>query len=115
MTPEEKQAQKMERDAKIIEYYQAGHKLSQCASHFQLGRQRVQKILKKAGVWTPYVKTSRTQFLGITVTEPTKQALKDAAKEQGVSMSQFASDVLEAAINEDQEPDHERHQPSPDA
>lgn len=67
MTPEEKQAQRTLRNQAICAYYEAGHALSACASRFRLNRQRVLQILKAAGVWRPYVKTSRTEFVGVVV------------------------------------------------
>ena len=72
MTPKEKQMQRLARDAAICVYHQDGHKLSECASKFRLDRQRVLQILKKAGIWRPYVKTNRTKFLGVSVSEETK-------------------------------------------
>jgi predicted HicB family RNase H-like nuclease len=98
MTPEEKHAQMMTRNAEIVAYYLAGHSLAQCSSHFQLGRQRTLQILKKSNVWKPYVKTSRTQFLGVTVSEETKDALRQRAEEEGISVSKLVSDALDEAV-----------------
>lgn len=98
MTPEEKKAQMDARNAAIVAYYSDGHKLAECASHFRISRQRTLQILKDAGAWRPYVKNNRTQFLGVTVTEETKEGLKNVADERGVSVSQFASDVLDDAV-----------------
>jgi predicted HicB family RNase H-like nuclease len=86
------------RNAAIVAYYRDGHKLKDCASEFQLGRQRVLQILQAAGAWRPYVKTSRDKFLGVNVTSETKDALKVKADEQGVSVSKFASNVLDEAV-----------------
>lgn len=84
-----------ERDAAICAYYEEGHKVAQCASRFQLGRMRVIQILQKAGVWRPYVKSDRTQFLGVSVTQEGKAALAREADRQGTSMSAVASDLIE--------------------
>lgn len=98
MTPDERKAQMNERNAAICDYYQQGHKLAECASRFKLGRQRVLQILQAAGVWRPYVKSKRTEFLGVTVSEATKENLKTAADARGVSVSQFTADALDDAL-----------------
>ncbi len=98
MTPEEKQEQMEDRDRQICAYYQAGHKLSQCSSHFTLPRQKVQRILQTYGVWTPYVKTNRTKHLGVTVSAETKKKLTQLADAHGVSVSQFTSDMLDGVV-----------------
>ena len=98
MTPEEKQAQMDERNVAICLYYNGGHKLSETASHFKMGRQRVLQILKKGGVWKPYVKSKRDKFLGLTVTEETKDALRERAEERGVSVSRFVADKLDEMV-----------------
>ena len=85
---------KDERNAAICAYYKEGHKLSACAKQFQLGRQRVLQILKAAGAWRPYEKGTRTKFLGVTVSEATKDGLTKMAAEKGTSVSQLTSDVL---------------------
>ena len=98
MTPEDKKVQMEQRNAGICAYYQAGHKLAECATRFKLGRQRVLQILKAAGVWQPYVKMARTKFLGVSITDETKDALKVRADERGVSVSRLTSDILDEAI-----------------
>lgn len=98
MTEDEKRNQMTQRNADICAYYAAGHTLKQCASKFTLSRQRVYQLLCDAGVRQPYVKTDRTKFLGVNVTEQTKKALTRAAKDKGISASRFASDVLDGAV-----------------
>ena len=98
MTPEERQVEKAERDAAICAYYQEGHTMAACVARFHLSRQRVIQILKKAGVWRPYVKSVRTKFLGISVTEEAKRELRQRAARRGVSVSKLVSDVVDAAI-----------------
>ena len=87
-----------QRNEAICDYYKAGRKLSQTASHFKLGRQRVLQILKEANVWKPYEKGTRTKFLGVTVSEATKDGLTKMAEEKGTSVSQLTSDVLEREV-----------------
>ncbi len=98
MTPEERQRQMTERNAAICAYYIEGHTLRECASHFRLGRQRTQQVLEAGGVWKPYIKSDRSKFLGVTVTEETKAALRERAENEGISMSRFASDLIEGAV-----------------
>ncbi len=57
-------------------------------------RQHAMIILKRAGVWKPHEKGNRTEFLGITVTKDTKDALKREAVKQGTSQSQLTSQIL---------------------
>ncbi len=87
-----------ERNQQICAHYVAGHKLKECASAFKLGRQRVLQILQAGGVWQPYVKGERTKFLGVNVSEETKEGLKAKADAEGKSVSRFASDVLDEAV-----------------
>jgi len=49
-------------------------------------------------VWKPYVKSNRTSHFRATITDETRAALEAKAKANGVSMSKFASDVLDAAV-----------------
>lgn len=100
MTSDEKATQMAERNAAICAYYLQGRKLSECASHFKLGRQRIQQVLQQAGVWKPYVKSDRTKFIGVTVSEPTKEALQTRAEAEGVSVSRLVSDKLDAMVGE---------------
>lgn len=100
MTNEERQQQMEARNAAIAACYGEGKTLKQCASQFRLGRMRVLQILKAAGVWTPRVKSKRTEFLGINVSEETKQTLKAKADQEGVSVSEFAAEKLDEAVAE---------------
>lgn len=89
-----------ERNAQICKYYQDGHKLSECASKFKLGRQRVLQILKEGGVWVPYASIPRAKktFLGVSIDEDTKERLSEKAKEEGVSVSKLTDDILSDAL-----------------
>lgn len=91
----------LQRDADICAYYQTNQSLASCGKKFALKRQRIQQILKQAGVWKPYVKGDRTQFLGVSISEQTKEALRQRAKEQGISASRLASDALDVVVGKD--------------
>lgn len=93
MTPEMRQ-----RNADICAFYKEGHTIPECCARFHLKRQRVQQILKGAHVWQPRRRSNRTTFLGVTLSPPTKEALKHEADERGVSMSKLASDILDATV-----------------
>lgn len=98
MNAEEKSTQKTQRNADLCAYYNEGHNARQCASKFRIARQRVIQILQEAHVWKPYVKNNRTQFLGVSVSEETKDALRVKADAEGKSVSRFASDVLDEVV-----------------
>lgn len=100
MTDDEKRQQMTQRNADICAYYKAGHKLSECASRFGLGRQRVQQILLAAGIWKPYVKGDRTEFLGVSVSAADKAALTEEAARRGLSMSALTSDLIKDMLAE---------------
>jgi hypothetical protein len=101
MTPE-KRAEIDERNARIVDYYKEGHSISECGVEFKLGRQRVQQILKEAGVWKPYEKSERTQFLGVSVSEETKAGLNAIAERRGVrSVSKLTSDLLDEFVQKE--------------
>lgn len=86
------------RDFLICECYKAGASMAECGRRYGLGRQRVQQILKKAGVWRPYSKTRRNQHLGVVVTPETKAALESEAEAKGVSVSKLTSDKLDELV-----------------
>lgn len=88
------------RNKDICAFYVAGHKLREVASQFKIGRWRTMQILRDGGVWKPYEKSGRTQFVGVNVTEETKKALAMKADAQGESMSKYASDLLDEAVAE---------------
>jgi hypothetical protein len=100
VTPEEKAAAKVARDKAICDHYVAGNKLKAVASQFKLGRWRTMQILRAGGVWKPYEKSGRTEFVGVNVTPETKKALARKADEEGDSMSKIASDLLDGAVGE---------------
>lgn len=84
-----------ERDAAICACYLDQGAVA-CEKKFHLKRQRIYQILKKGGVRQP--KSTRTKFLGVTVSEGTKTALKERADKEGVSVSKLTSDALDALV-----------------
>lgn len=98
MTHEEKTQQMLQRNKDICACYAAGNKVAAVASRFQLGRMRVLQILQSAGVWKPYVKSGRTAFIGVNVSEATKAALVAKADAEETSVSVLASEVLDKAV-----------------
>jgi predicted DNA-binding protein YlxM (UPF0122 family) len=91
---------KKQRDAEVCAYYLGKHSVAECARKFALSRQRVHQILKKGEAWHPPEKSDRTEFLGVTIDEPTKDALKKEAEEKGISVSKLVSDKLAAGAAE---------------
>lgn len=89
---------KDERNAAICASYQAGTRLAKVASDFKLGRQRVLQILKAAGVWRPYERGTRTKFLGVTVSEATKDGLTEMAAAKGISVSKMTAEALDEMV-----------------
>ena len=87
-----KNAQRVERDRQICEHYQTGNSLTSCSRKFGLSIQRIQQILKAAEVWRPHVRSHRTNFLGVTLTQLDKEALRAEAERQERSMSAVTSD-----------------------
>jgi hypothetical protein len=85
------------RDKIICDYYLAGNKLSVCASHFKLGRQRTLQILQEGGVWKPY-KKKPSAFLGVNIAADTKDAVVEEAKRLGISTSKLTDDILGDAM-----------------
>lgn len=100
VTDAEKKAAMTARNAAICAYYAAGHTLRECASEFKLSRQRVYQVTTTGGVCKPYAKSNRTKFLGVNVSEETRDALASKAVEKGVSVSRFVSDALDQAVVE---------------
>lgn len=94
LTPEEI----IQRNKDICASYAAGWRVSQVARQFKLDRQRVRQILQEAGVWRPYQKTERVHHLGVMVTADTREALKEKAEAEGMSVSQLASTALEKLV-----------------
>lgn len=89
-----------ERNAAICAYYQSGRKITECAEKFGLDRQRVYQILKAAKVWRPYKRrVTRTAYVGIFVSPDTKTKLQAVANKHGRSVSRFASEALDAIVN----------------
>lgn len=88
-----------ERDAIICNEYQNDKPIDVLAVEFKLSHQRIRQILRKYDVWKK--QESRPAFLGIDVTEETKEKLKEEAAKSGKSVSRFASDVIERSLERD--------------
>lgn len=101
MTDDEKKVQMLQRNAAICAHYETGKTLAATSKHFRLSRQRVLQILKESGVWRPYVKSNRTQFLGVNVSEDEKQALQEEAMRRGMSMSSLTADLIKDMLEKD--------------
>lgn len=98
MTHEEKQRQMEQRNADICSYYKADHNVAECGKRFGLKRQRILQILQASGVWQPYEKTGRDVFLGISLTEGDKAALRAEAERRGVSMSALSAEAIKEML-----------------
>lgn len=85
-----------ERDTEICRLYRDEHlTLEQCGKRFELSRSRIKQILKENGVQpNPRQASGRDEFLGVSVTEEDKVALRDEALRRGSSMSKLTSDML---------------------
>lgn len=87
-----------QRDADICSDHQAGHGIAQLCQKHGLKRQRIYQILKKAGIHQSRKRSARTHFLGVSVSEETKDALKQKATDEGKSVSKLTSDALDALV-----------------
>lgn len=85
-----------ERNIEICKIYQEGATISALASSFSISRQRVRQIIRAAGVWKRAA--LRPIFLGIDVTQETKDKLKAAADSKQTSMSKLASDIINSNL-----------------
>jgi lambda repressor-like predicted transcriptional regulator len=86
------------RNDSICAAYQTGLTLAAIGRQFGLSRPRIQQILKKAGVWVPSTKRRRTEYLGVTMTEQTKAALKVEAEKRGISLSALSDETLKEML-----------------
>jgi hypothetical protein len=100
MTNEEKALRMEQRNKEICAFYVAGNDLAACASKFGLKRQRLKQLLEKAGVWRPYEKSKRTKFLGVSLTDEDKVALREEADRDGMSMSALSSEWIRQKLAE---------------
>lgn len=93
------------RNFEMCRQYMDGTTLDDCAVRFGVSRERVRQILRKAGVFKRdrfVEKSQRDHYIGINVSEASKEGLKDLAERQGVSVSRLASDTLERMLKEDE-------------
>ena len=87
-----------ERDMDICLYYQTGKTPRECAKYFKLSHQRIGQIISNGGVKRERKTQNRREFLGVNVSEATKDALTIKAFDEGTSVSQLASDALDALV-----------------
>lgn len=86
-----------ERDAAIVKMYVMGVTQDNLASHFDISRARVGQILYDAGALTsrrPHLKSIRTRFIGVHLSEGVKLAFKRVAESEGKSMSKLLSELV---------------------
>lgn len=88
-------AELIERNKAICTLYESGATMTECGRRYGINRSRVHQILKKSGVWRPHHRSGRDKYLGVVVSEETKEALRIKAEAAGKSMSKFASDALD--------------------
>lgn len=88
-----------ERDKKICTAYTEGETISALAGKFKVSGQRVRQILRAGGVWKKAA--ARDVFLGVDVTQATKEKLKKKADKEQKSMSKVASDAIEKVLEGD--------------
>lgn len=86
-----------ERNAEICKLYQDGATIPALATQFGISRQRIRQIVRAGGVWQRA--TTRPVFLGVDVTQETRDKLKEIADQKQTSMSKLASDAITNMIN----------------
>jgi len=89
-----------ERNAELCKLYTDGQTIAALSTHYKISRQRVRQILRAASVWKK--PATRTAFLGIDVTQETKDNLKAEADKQQKSVSKLASDALDTMFKGEQ-------------
>lgn len=89
-----------ERNVELCKLYTNGATVAALAEQFEISCQRVRQIVRAAGVWKRA--TTRPIFLGIDVTQETKDKLKAEADRQQTSMSKLASDAIANMLEGDQ-------------
>ena len=86
-----------ERNAEICKLYTEGTTIRALAAQFDISRQRIRQVIRAGGVWQR--SKTRPIFVGIDVTQETKDKLKDLADSRQTSMSKLASDAINAMLN----------------
>lgn len=99
----------IERNEKIRQGYLDGRTIYDLKKEFGISHERIRQILRKAGVQAvdrgveAEPEQVRDEFLGVNVSDDTKQALRDLAARRGISMSRLTSDAIEKMLAELQE------------
>ena len=85
-----------ERDIQICALYKEGRTQAELATQFDVSEAWIGIILRKAGVTKADKPTrpKRTQFTGVHLSEGVKKALRIEAKREGISMSEFVSQLI---------------------
>lgn len=93
---------KVDRNAAIVLRYNAGENFRMIAEAYGISRERVRQILRRNNIeprkrGNP-MRSDRTIFLGVEVTDEVKEALRVEAKRRGVSMSSLTSVTLQEML-----------------
>lgn len=89
------------KDAEVCELYKNGGSIQRIADKLNISRQRVQQILRyhkiekrnRDGI-------NRDEFLGVTLNESDKTALRTEAKRRGISMSTLTANLIKEMLEE---------------
>lgn len=93
----------VKRDAEICRLYQAGSSIYDLKVSFEISHERIRQILRANGIYKQdrmREENVRDEFLGINLTDADKQALREMAREQGISMSQLSSDAIREKLRQ---------------
>jgi hypothetical protein len=98
----EESLKRAERDLEICRFYLAGRTLEEIGQHFGVKRQRIKQIVKRAGIWRPQAQPEsvRDHFVGVTLSESDKTALRAEAERRGISMSTLTAELIKEMLAE---------------
>ena len=85
-----------DRNTELCKLYTEDWTIPALATRYAISRLRVRQILRAAGVWKR--SAHRPAFLGVDVTEETKDKLKELADQKQTSMSRLAADAIETML-----------------
>ncbi len=103
-TERNEQVLRVKRNKEIVRLYEEGQGLLTIGNLHGLTKERIRQIIKLAGVELrrpghPGERT-RTNFLGVEVTDETKEALRVEAKRRGISMSSLTDATLREMLEQ---------------